>query len=468
MRNRSDLRPGQVKAVDHVFERDEGMLVLDCGGGKTVTFLTAIADWLEEGVIDRAILAAPPTIAREVWPQEPAKWSHLSGLTIIDGTGSPAQRRAAFAQWQAMRNGILTVTIPNLSAIERELRLVDLSRTALVIDEVSQLGAPTGVQAKAAEALAARCAIVWGGTATPRAKGWEGLFRPIRIVSRGKVWGGRGGFEAWRRERFMPLDRNGYNWRVHSFAEKEMERDIAPLLYRVQEDKIAGLQDLREGPEFDRYTDLPDAARVRYDAMEEKLFAEVTKNLIGATAEEKVFALSRAAASMKLEQIAQGYLYDDGEAVSALHDRKLALLQELMDEVGDENLILVYRFKQDLAALHGAFGDFPFLGGGVSPRETGETMKAWNAGKLPLLGLHPASAGHGVELQNGGRRVIWYNPTWSAEQQYQTIRRVHRSGQTRVCYSHRLLVRDTVDELKVARADHNIAAQAEFIARIGQ
>lgn len=470
MRNRSDLRPGQRKAVDHIFERDEGIFILDCGGGKTATLLTTLVDWFDEGVVDRAIVMAPPAVARDVWPYEPAKWSHLHNrVRIIDGTGTPKQNQRAYADWASSTGVVLTVTIPNIATIEKELRATDLSRVALLIDEVSMLKAPTGVLAKAAEKLSGRCAICWGATATPRPGGWEDLFRPIRIVSRGQVWGGRGGFDKWRAERFMPLDRNGYNWRAHTFAEKEMVRDIAPLMYRAFDDPIAGLQEFRQGAEYDRFVDLPDEAHAQYKKMEKELLARVTADLKGADTEDVVFALSKAAASMKLEQIAQGYLYDDGEAAATLHSAKLEALQALLDEVGpDENVLLAYRFKHDLEAMRGLLGDFPALGGEASPKVKSELLKKWNAGKLPLLGLHPASAGHGVELQAGGRRIIWFNPTWSAEQYYQTGKRIHRSGQLRVCYSHRIVARDTVDVLKNLRCEGNIAAQAEYISRVLQ
>lgn len=468
MRNRDELRPGQVKAVDHIYERDEGIFVLDCGGGKTATLLTVLIDWFDEGVISRAIVAAPPTVAREVWPAEPAKWSYMGHLRVIDGTGTPKQRQRAYADWASSTGAVLVVTIPNIATIEKELRAVDLSEVALLIDEVSMLKAPTGVLAKAAERLSARCAICWGATGTPRPGGWEDLFRPIRVVSRGKVWGGKGGFDGWRAERFMPLDRNGYNWRVHTFAEKEMEKDIAPLMYRAQDDPIAGLLELRSGVEFDRVIDLPDDARAAYKKMEKELLARVVADLKGATTEEVVLALSKATASMKLEQIAQGYLYDEGEAAASLHSRKVEALQSLLEEVGGENVIITYRFRHDLAVMRAALGDFPALGGEVSPKVKSDLIHQWNDGKLPILGLHPASAGHGVELQRGGRRVIWFNPTWSAEQAYQTDKRVHRSGQDKVCYSHRIIARDTVDELKRLRCEGNLAAQAEYIARIAQ
>lgn len=476
MRGPDDLRDGQNLIADHVYERDGGLVIAPMGAGKTVSFLTAFNDLVRDGLIDRMVVLAPPKVSAQVWPGEPRKWSHLAGIPVFDGTGTPAQRGKAMAAW-AQSSGILTLSLANAKTVLAELAPYDVSRTLLLIDEISGLKSPTGEQAKAVEAAADRFWAVWGCTGTPRPNGWEDLFRPVRIVTKRKVWGDTS-FTDWRRDHFRPMDMKGYQWRIHSFAIKQFEKDISDVVFNVPDEHTAGLPELRAGADFDVTVELPDRARAEYDRMERDLLAKIESDLVKGLSEEEraeaiVVALSKAVASAKLEQIVQGYIYDEGETLARLHRVKQDALEEMLQANGAEPVVVTYRFKEDLVAIREVWGKaFPTLGDGATPAQAKRHIEAFSRGDVPLLGLHPASAGHGVDgLQQGGRRMIWYCPIWSSEQYDQTIKRLHRPGQTLPTYSHRIVAKDTVDEVKLGRVLGKMADQAAFVAmlrRVGQ
>ena len=472
MRDKTDLRPGQQAIATHVYEHDEGIIVLEPGGGKTAAILTAIRELIDDGEVDRVVVLAPPKVSAGVWPREPGKWRHLDGMPVFDATGSPAARKKAYAAWSATPGGILTASLQNAKAIAQELSTVDLGRALLVIDEISMLKAPTGVLAKAAEAFAARFAMVWGLTGTPRPNGWEDLFRPVRIVSRGRVWGAKN-FTEWRRDHFRPMDLKGYRWEVHSFAEKQLEADARKVLFTAPPEHIEGMPPLRAGPDFDVWVDLPPKARAAYDKMEKEYVTRVIRELRGEDEESLIVALTAGVASAKLTQLAQGYIYDEGEAVSVAHAEKTDALAELLDTYGDEPTVICYGYKQDLEAIRKLCGPrVPVLGDGTSTARARQYIEAFEKGETRRLAMHPASAGHGVDgLQHGGRRMVWLCPTWSQEQYQQTLRRLHRPGQTLPVYSQRVLARGTVDELKVGRVEGKAAQEAAFKAmlkRVGE
>lgn len=467
MRSLEDFRPGQVSITAHVYENDGGIIVLEMGGGKTAAFLQAIKELVRDGFIDRAVVSSPPKVAANVWPNEPAKWSQLADIEVFDATGNPDQRAKQYKAWAAS-SGVLSVSTANLKAIKTELASYDASRTLLLFDEISALKSPTGKLAKTAEVFGARFWSVWGCTGTPRPNGWEDLFRPVRIVSKGTVWGDKN-FTNWRRDHFRPMDMKGYEWKIHSFAVPKLEKEIENHVFLAPTEHLEGMPELRIGADFDRVIELPDEARAAYAKMERDLLVRVMATLGPSASEEAiVVALSKAAGSMKLEQIAQGYLYDEGEAITTLHNEKRDTLADMLLAAGSDPVIVTYKFKADLAAIRDVVGGtFPILGGGTSPAAAQRHIEAFRRGSVPVLALHPASAGHGVDgLQEGGRRMIWYAPTWSNEQYDQTVKRLYRPGQLQTTYSHRIVAKDTVDELKLGRVADKDEQQRAFKAML--
>jgi hypothetical protein len=200
---------------------------------------------------------------------------------------------------------------------------------------------------------------------------------------------------------------------------------------------------------------LPDAAMAAYATMQEELFAAINGRGIE--------AVSPLVATGKCAQMANGFLYDEGnDDPVAVHTVKIDWLRELVESLEGEPLLLVYEFVEDLRTIRRAFGAVPALGGPTPAREAAQLIEAWNAGALPLLALHPASAGHGLNLQHGGARMAWLSPSWSAELTEQAIARVYRPGQARHVTIHVCVAAGTVDEMKRDRVLGKMSAQEAF------
>ena len=450
MRPQTDLREYQQRIATFLYEHDEALNVLRPGGGKTAAALTAIVELLRDGVIRHALIIAPKRVARVVWPDEISEWAHTAGLTYAVLDGLPEQR---LDQLRTVPRRDLTIIgldiVPWLvDALEKypvDSRIFDL----LVIDEVSRLRNPTGVRAKALAKHAHHWKMIWGLSGTLRPSGAEDLFMSARVVTRGKLWGRS--FYQWRKEHFYPVDYMGYNWKPLPGAEDKLNAAIAPLTVTVAEGEMPRVEPIVV---LDRI-ELADEARIEYDRMEERLLAEVD--------DDTVLAASAAVATGKLAQMANGFIYDEAHQAHTLHAGKFNWLTDLIEEATGPTL-LIYEFREDLRVLRNLLPGLPYLGAGVSDKQSAENIRAWNAGELPFMGLHPASGGHGLNLQFGGADMAWIGPTWSPELWEQTIARIARPGQTRPVVVRVCVASRTVDELKLDRVHRKMSAQEAFEA----
>ena len=454
MRQKSELRKYQDRIANHLYANDEAICVARPGGGKTVSALTAIEELIHDGHIRHALVIAPKRVARNVWPDEIALWQHTSALKFQLLDGSPLARTCGLME--APRYDITLVGIDLvqwlLDALEKypdDHPLFDL----LVIDEISKLRDPTGKRAQSLAKQAGRWKMAWGLSGTLRPNSAQDLFMPARVVTRGKLWGRS--FYKWQKEHFYPLDRNGYDWAPFPGAEDKLNADIAPLIVTLGDDELPQLPDL--SIILDRI-ELPPSARETYHRMEESLVADI--------ADHRIIADSAAVATGKLAQIANGFLYNEvgKQEATAVHDEKRQWLRDLKEEATGP-VLLVYEFREDLEAMKEIFGpELPYIGAGVVGKVAGEHITRWNNGELPFLALHPASGGHGLNLQHGGADMAWIAPTWSPELWEQTIARLHRSGQARPVMVRVCVAAGTVDQMKLNRVHFKMSAQAAFEA----
>jgi hypothetical protein len=422
------------------------------GAGKTASTLTAIAELIAGEHIRHAVVVAPKRVATVTWPAEIAAWEHLKHLryAVLDRT--PAHRKLVLDQ--AASRDITIIGIDNVQWLVDELaklppdhRLFD----CLVIDETSKLKDPKSKRAKKLFSIAGRFKLRWGLTGTPRPNSLMDLFNQAKILTAGRLWGPS--FYKWQKAHFYPLDRQGYRWAALPGHEEPILADIASISIALEEGEMPDLPELSVLIEP---VTLPPDARDVYDDMEKKLFADL--------GDRDVFAKTAAVATGKCAQLANGFLYGEGgnEDVNAVHDEKEQWLAELVDSLQGEPCIIVYEYREDLAMIQRLFPGTPYLGAGVTDRQAADAIEAWNRGELPLLALHPASGGHGLNLQYGGSRMAWISPTWSAELWEQTIARIHRPGQGRHCMVHVCVASETVDELKRLRVISKLSAQAAF------
>jgi hypothetical protein len=371
---------------------------------------------------------------------------------VLDKT--PAHRKLVLDQ--AASRDITIIGIDNAQWLVDELaklppdhRLFD----CLVIDETSKLKDPKAKRGKKLFSIASRFRNRWGLTGTPRPNSLMDLFNQAKILTAGRLWGPS--FYKWQKAHFYPLDRQGYRWAVLPGHEEPILADIATISIALGEGEMP---DLPEISILVEPVTLPEDAREIYDDMELRLFAELE--------ERDVLAKSAAVATGKCSQIANGFLYGEGgnQDANAIHSEKEDWLAELVDSLQGEPCILVYEYREDLEMIRRLFPGTPWLGAGISDRDASLAITRWNKGELPLLALHPASGGHGLNLQHGGSRMAWLAPTWSAELWEQTIARIHRPGQDRHVMVHVCVAEGTVDELKRLRVISKLGAQAAFEA----
>jgi len=453
VRSKSELRPYQQRIASALYESDEKIAVARPGGGKTVAALTAVEELIRDGHIRHALVIAPKRVARIVWPDEMQLWGHTRKLNYQVLTGTPQQRKIDLAEAHA---GYADVTIVGIDIAEwlmdtlvslpDDSRLFDL----LIIDEISRLRNPSGVRARRILRHAKRWRMVWGLTGTLRPSGAEDLFMPATVVTRGRLWGKS--FYSWRKTRFYPLDYQGYTWAPLPGAEETINKELAPLCVTLRDDELPQLPEL--SIVIDR-VELPAAARKQYEDMHEQLVLR--------HADATVIAASAAVATGKLAQVANGFVYDDGVTITIHPDKEQWAQDVIENAVGP--VLFVYEYREDLEMLRRLLGqDLPYLGDGVTDKVSDHNITQWNAGALPFMALHPASGGHGLNLQHGGCDMAWISPTWSPEMWEQTIARLYRSGQTRPVVVRVCVATDTVDQMKLDRVHEKMTAQAAFEA----
>lgn len=456
MRQKQELRDYQERIATFLYERDEALAIARMGAGKSISALTAIHDLIADGVIRHALVLAPLRVARYVWPDEIASWAHTAAMRYAVLDGSPPER-----QRQLWRADERQLTIINLDLMEW---LLDALRDTapehpifdlLVIDEVSRLRNAKGKRANMLAKQTKRWRMIWGLTGTLRPSSALDLFMPARVVTKDRLWGRS--FYQWRKKHFYQTDYNGYQFALLPGQEEVINSELAPLVVTLRDDEMPQMPSLNI--QLDRVT-LPPEARQQYREMEAQLFTTLGDG-------SAVVAANAAVATGKLGQMANGFLYPEqykeGGDIALIHNAKWEWLNEISEASSpEEPVLLVYEYVADLEMMRKAFDDpeLPFLGSGA--RVDRDLIDRWNARELPFLAIHPASGGHGLNLQAGGSTMAWMAPTWASELWEQTLARLHRPGQkypvvVRVCVAEH-----TIDDMKLNRVHRKMSAQAAF------
>ena len=439
-----DFSHDQVQAVERLFENDHTLLVAAMGAGKTVVSLTAIAELLDEGVLKRVLVVAPVKVCKNVWATECDKWAQLKGVVeVADASGSNAGRRVAALRSSAQ---VVCINFENLPWLFREFKAKEMF-DGLVIDELTKLKNTGGAQFKAIRPRLKD--FVWrvGMTGTPVSEDWTGLFGQMLIVDGGERLGTRK--DGYLRKYFYPTDYNEYNWEMYAWAAEKIAGKIQEVVYTMPDyrDQLPQLSDERV------YVPLPPALRLQYDELRRSLAVEL------GTAGVTVTADTAAILSNKLQQCASGFLYpsrtDEGQRGEAVYlsDYKLERARiEISSILARGGAVIVcYWFAADLERLLGLF---------PGSELNDKTIAEWNDGERDVLLLHPKSAGHGLNLYEGGADMLWLGPIWSRDARMQTIARIWRRGQNHKVRVKTLIGEGTVDELVWDRAegkeDHEI------------
>lgn len=452
MLKKEQLHDYQVKAVDMIVNNFNCGLFLDMGLGKTVSTLTAIQELREIGFIDKVLIIAPKKVAQVTWKDEINNWEHLKGLriSVIDGTA--AQRRAAMMA----DADIYTVSRDNVVWLVVEHGGVKLPYDMVVIDELSSFKNPASKRFKALRRVRKFIPRVVGLTGTPAPNGLIDLWAQMFLIDEGKRLGKT--ITGYRDRFFTAGRKNGdivYQWDLKSPAE-ETEQKISDLIKDICISMSA--EDYLKMPDKLMYYDrvkLSDKDFKAYKTFEREQVLEFIES------GETITAASAAALSNKLQQFANGAMYDADRKVLQLHDEKIEKLKELVEAANGQPVLIAYTFKHDLDKIMDALKEYKPV-----KLEKPEQVADWNAGKINVLVTHPASAGHGLNLQKGGHIMIWYGLTWALELYQQFNARLYRQGQKKPVSIHHIIATDTVDEKIIKSLDGKDTTQRSLMDAI--
>lgn len=433
----------QKYAIEYIKFHPITALFLDMGLGKTVTTLTAIRDLMYDAFeVKRVLVIAPLRVARDTWPDELRKWDHLKELTCSVVVGTVAERRRALQQ----DADIYIMNRENLAWLYENSRL---DFDMVVLDELSSFKNHQSKRFRAMKALRPKVKRIVGLTGTPSGNGLMDLWAEFRILDMGERLGRY--ISQYRNLYFKPDKRNGmvvYSYKPLPGAEEAIYHQISDITVSMK------ATDYLEMPEL-----VSVAKEVRLSETEKKRYDELKKSLVLELPGGEVTSANAASLTMKLSQMANGAIYTDGKDVAAIHDRKLDALDDLVESANGKPVLVAYWFKHDKDRIRERMKARELRG----PQDFAD----WNAGKIPVALIHPASAGHGLNLQQGGSILIWFGLTWSLELYQQTNARLWRQGQAdeTVIIQH-IVAKDTIDERILNVLKHKDGTQAALIEAV--
>jgi SNF2 family DNA or RNA helicase len=436
----------QLPAMQWLYDKPRCALWMPMGGGKTVTTLTALDTLSLTDDVYPVLVLAPLRVAKTTWPEEVAKWPHLSHLRVSPIIGSAKEREAALAA----PADIYTMNYDNLVWLREALgdrwpfkTVVADEFTRLKSFRLRQGSKRAGALGKVAHDKVRRFI---GLTGTPNPNGLQDLWGQVWFVDKGERLGRT--FSAFS-DRWFEKGYDGFSLKPRPYAQEEIEARLRDVCLTVDALPV-------DEPLFNEIrVDLPVKARRLYDDMEKHMFAA----LEGAEIE----AVSAAAKTMKCLQLANGAAYtDDAGTWEPVHDAKLDALDSVIEEANGAPVLVAYHFKSDLARLQKRYPH-----GRVLDAKS-DVIRDWNAGRVPLLFAHPASAGHGLNLAEGGNILAFFSLNWNLEEHLQIIERIgplrqKQAGLNRPVHVHYLMARQTIDDLILERLRSKKSVQEVMI-----
>ena len=440
----------QKYAIDYLLEKPVAAIFLDMGLGKTVISLSTIFDLtLDSFQIRKVLIIAPLRVARDTWPAEVTKWDHLKGLNYSVAVGTEAERKMALMQ----KVQVYLINRENVQWLIEDSGL-PFDYDMVVVDELSSFKSHQAKRFKSLMKVRPKVKRIVGLTGTPSANGLMDLWAEFRLLDLGQRLGRFIG--NFRETYFTPDKRNQqviFSYKPKPGAEEAIYRQIADITISMKNTDYLKMPELvmneipvrLSEPEWQRY---------------QTLKGEMVLSLNG----RDIDAANAAALSGKLLQLASGAVYGDEGAVIKIHERKLDALEDLIEAANGKPVLIAYWFKHDRARI---LERFP-----AEQLDGEDSIRRWNSGEIPLALIHPASAGHGLNLQAGGSTLIWFSLTWSLELYQQTNARLWRQGQKETVVIHHLVAKDTIDEDVMAALAKKDAGQAALLqavkARVGR
>ena len=416
----------QAYATDFILDHPEAAVFLDMGLGKSVITLTALLDLcLDRFEISKVLVIAPLRVARDTWSTEIHKWDHLKPFTYSVVVGTVAERKAALAK----KAHIYLINRENVSWLVEDSGF-PFDFDMVVIDELSSFKSYQAKRFRSLLKVRPTVKRIVGLTGTPSSNGLMDLWAEFRVLDLGKRLGRF--ITHYRNTYFQPDKRNGmviYSYKPLPGAEDAIYSQISDMTISM---KAVDHLDMPECIMNEVRVSLSEEERQKYDTLRDDLILSI--------GDSDIDAANAASLSNKLSQMANGAVYGDEKSVHHIHDHKLDALEDLIEAANGKPVLVAYWFKHDLERIQKRFK--------VREIKTSKDITDWNDGKIPVAVIHPASAGHGLNLQAGGSTLIWFGLTWSLELYQQTNARLWRQGQkSATVVIHHIIAENTIDEL---------------------
>lgn len=411
-------------AKDFILAHKVSALFLDCGLGKTITTLTAINELMYDSFeISKVLIIAPLRVAQSTWKEEIEKWDHLNLLRYSIAVGDEKERLKALKQ----NSDIYIINRENVDWLVTKSG-IDFNFDMLIIDELSSFKSHTSKRFKSLLKIRPYFERVVGLTGTPSSNGLMDLWAEFRILDLGERLGRY--ITHYRNEYFLPDKRNGvviFSYKPQPHAKERIYRRLADMTISMKS------TDYLKMPEL-----ILNDIKINLDEEDLIKYKKFKKEMVMTIQEKEIDAINAASLSNKLIQLANGSIYDEAKNFYEVHNKKLDKLEEIIESANGKPVLVAYWFKADKERIEKRFK--------VREIKTADDIKQWNMGMINLALIHPASAGHGLNLQSGGFTLVWFSLTWSLELYQQTNARLYRQGQKDTVVIHHLITKNTIDE----------------------
>ena len=411
-------------AKDFILAHKVSALFLDCGLGKTITTLTAINELMYDSFeISKVLIIAPLRVAQSTWKEEIEKWDHLNLLRYSIAVGDEKERLKALKQ----NSDIYIINRENVDWLVTKSG-IDFNFDMLIIDELSSFKSHTSKRFKSLLKIRPYFERVVGLTGTPSSNGLMDLWAEFRVLDLGERLGRY--ITHYRNEYFLPDKRNGaviFSYKPQPNAEERIYRRLADMTISMKSTEYLKMPEL-----------ILNELEINLDEEDQIKYKKFKKEMVMTIQEKEIDAINAASLSNKLIQLANGSIYDDDKKFYEIHNKKLDKLEEIIESANGKPVLVAYWFKADKERIEKRFK--------VREIKTADDIKQWNKGMIDLALIHPASAGHGLNLQSGGSTLVWFSLTWSLELYQQTNARLYRQGQKDTVVIHHLITKNTIDE----------------------
>lgn len=431
----------QEYAIRYIETHPIPALLIDMGLGKTSITLKAISNMLFDSFeVCKVLVIAPLRVAKNTWTDEIKKWEHLNSLSYSLIIGNESERLSALSK----KADIYIVNRENIDwLVNKSGYKFDFDM--VVIDELSSFKNHQSKRFKSLMKVRPLVKRIVGLTGTPSSNGLMDLFAEFKILDRGKRLGYFIG--QYRNTYFKPDKMNGpivYSYKPLPNAENAIYEKISDITVSMKANEYLKMPELLTS---NYVVELSNSEKNQYDEMKKSLVLEITDG--------EITASNAASLSNKLCQLSNGAIYDDEQNIVEIHDRKLYALEDIIESMNGKPLLIAYWYRHDLERIKSRFS--------VREIKTSEDISDWNDGKIPVALIHPASAGHGLNLQNGGSTLVWFGLTWSLELYQQTNARLYRQGQKNTVVIQHIITKGTIDEQILKALQKKNKTQADLI-----